>query len=141
MILRNRYFSFLLTPRNKRNFFPAYLYSGLLWIAASLPGEELEKIQKYPDHFLLRFLLSDAFLHFLVFGLLTLLICRGYSREMKTVPWFWVGFIASGYGFLIEVYQGILPWRSFGLDDLIWNTIGVAVFLSLIRLLPALKPT
>ena len=120
-------------------FVPAYLFSGLIWIGASLPGEELEKIQKFPDHLLLRFLLSDAFLHFLVFGLLTLLICRGYSRELKIIPWLWVGFIASGYGMLIEIYQGILPWRSFGGDDLFWDTVGVIFVLALLGVLKAAR--
>jgi len=40
-----------------------------------------------------------------------------------------VALLASGYGLLIELYQGILPWRSFGLDDLLWNTMGVLFFL------------
>jgi hypothetical protein len=47
---------------------------------ASLPGDDLDKIQKSPENPWLRFFLSDSFMHFLVFGLLTLLICRGYVK-------------------------------------------------------------
>lgn len=43
-----------------------------------------------------------------------------------------VAVIASSYGLFLEVYQGILPWRNFGLDDLIWNAAGVLFFLTLV---------
>lgn len=119
-----------------RGFFPAYLFSLMLWVVASLPGEELEKIQKFPDNPLLRIILSDSFMHFLVFGLLTLLICRGFHlKSRRSIPLVKVGTLASGYGLLIEVYQGILPWRSFGLDDLFWNVVGVLFFLLLVKLI------
>lgn len=114
----------------------------MLWVVASLPGEDLEKIQKYPENPLLRFFLSDPFMHFLVFGLLILLICRGFYQESKAlIPIVRVGLIASGYGLIIEVYQGILPWRSFGLDDIVWNTVGVMFFLLLVKLSLSLRGT
>jgi len=117
-----------------KSFIPAYLYSLFLWIVASLPGNDLQKIQKFPENPWLKFFLSDPFMHFLVFGLLTLLICRGYDKKpRKSIPLVRVGLFASGYGLMIELYQGILPWRSFGLDDLIWNTVGVLFFLGLVR--------
>jgi VanZ family protein len=109
-----------------KSFIPAYLLSFLLWIAASLPGDDLERIQKSPENPWLRFFLSDPFMHFLIFGLLTLLIFKGfYDEGRRFIPLIKIGLISSGYGLLIEIYQGFLPWRSFGLDDLIWNTIGV----------------
>jgi hypothetical protein len=78
---------------------------------ASLPGGDLEKIQRFPENPWLRFFLSDPFMHFLNFGLLTLLICRGYVKESRrSIPLVNVGLLASGYGLLIKVYQGILPW-------------------------------
>jgi VanZ family protein len=43
--------------------------------------------------------------------------------------------LAIGYGLLIEIYQGILPWRTFGLDDLFWNTVGVLFVLALVGVL------
>jgi len=119
-----------------RGFFPAYVFALMIWIVASLPGEELEKIQKFPDNPLLRIILSDPFMHFLVFGLLTLLICRGFHlKSRESIPLVKVSTLASGYGLLIEVYQGILPWRSFGLDDLFWNVVGVLFFLLLVKLI------
>ena len=69
-------------------------------------------------------------MHFLGFGLLALLIWRGYDQESKSsICMAKAGLLAAGYGLFIELYQGILPWRSFGLDDLTWDTVGVLVFL------------
>ena len=116
------------------NFIPTYLFSLLLWIIASLPGKDVQKVQSAPKSPLLTFILSDPFMHFLVFGLLTLLLCIGFYRESRgTVPFIKVGVLVSGYSLLLEVYQGILPWRTFGLDDLVWNTVGVLLFLALFR--------
>ena len=76
-------------------------------------------------------ILSDPFMHFLVFGLLALLICRGfYGESRRFIPLAKTAVLAVGYGFLIEIYQGILPWRGFGLDDILWNTLGVLFFLA-----------
>ena len=101
---------------------------------ASLPGDELQRMQSYPENPLLRIILSDPFMHFVVFGLLALLICRGfYGGSRRSIPLAVVAMLAIGYGLLIEVYQGILPWRSFGIDDLFWNTVGVLFFLIPVR--------
>lgn len=100
----------------------------------------MERIQKFPENPWLRFFLSDPFMHFLTFGLLTLLICRGYDQESKRlIPFVKVGLLASVYGLLIEIYQGILPWRSFGIDDLIWDTVGVLFTLMVCRWLSQIK--
>ena len=114
----------------KGGFIPAYCFSLLLWVMASLPGEDVERLQRLPESQLLMIILSDPFIHFLVFGLLALLICRGYYQESwRSIPLPIVAALAIGYSLLIEVCQGILPWRSFGLDDLAWNTAGVLFFL------------
>ena len=116
------------------SFLPAYFFSLLIWIVASLPGNELQKVQNYPERAWLRIIFSDPFMHFLVFGLLTLLICRGYYRESReSIPMVKVALLACGYSCLIEIYQGILPWRTFGLDDIGWNTVGVLFFVTPVR--------
>ena len=117
---------------SRKNFIPAYLFSLLLWVMASLPGYDLERVQRLPKNPWLLILLSDPFIHFILFGLLTFFIFRGFYRESKrSAPLTIVAVLAIGYGLLIEVYQGILPWRSFGLDDLFWDTVGVLFFLGL----------
>lgn len=118
----------------RTNFIPAYLFSLSILILASLPGDDLAQIQRFVESPLLQIMLSDPFMHFLVFGLLALLICRGfYSVSNRSIPFVKVTGLSCGYGLFIEVYQAILPWRSFGLDDLFWNTLGVLFFLILIK--------
>jgi len=122
------------------SFIPAYSYSLLLWIMASLPGDELQRMQTYPENPLLRIILSDPFMHFVFFGLLALLIFRGFYRESRSsIPLVSVAGLAIGYGFLIEVYQGILPWRTFGLGDLVWNTLGILFVLALVGVSKVVK--
>ena len=124
-----------------RGFIPAYCFSLLIWVMASLPGDDLERVQRLPESPLLKIILSDPFMHFVVFGLLTLFICRGYYRGSgRSIPLAIVAVLAIGFGFLIEVYQGILPWRSFGLDDLFWNTVGVLFFLAVAQFVIGKKP-
>jgi len=118
---------------SRRGFLPAYSYALVLLILSSLPGSEIEKIQLYPENLFLRVILSDPFAHFFVHALLGLLICRGFYRESGgSVPLGKVALFAVGYGLLMEVYQGLLPWRSFGLDDLVWNTAGVLFVVAVI---------
>lgn len=115
-------------------FIPAGLFALLLWILASLPGDALQRIQSAPESLLLTIILSDPFMHFFVFGFLALLIGLGfYGNSRSYVPFAKVALLVIGYGFLIEVYQWVLPWRAFGLDDLVWNTVGVLFFLGLTR--------
>jgi VanZ family protein len=121
-----------LTMRGR--FIPAYCFSLLILVLASLPRDELRKIQIYPENPLLKIILSDPFMHFVVYGLLALFICRGLCRESRrSIPLAIVAVVAIGYGFLIELYQGVLPWRAFGSDDLAWNTLGVLFFLGLVE--------
>jgi VanZ family protein len=114
-------------------FAPARIFALLLWLQASLSGENLQRIQSLPNSSWLVAILSDPVMHFLVFGLFTLLVCLGFYRKSKwSIPIVKVAVVASGYSLLIELYQAILPWRSMGLDDLIWNTAGVLFFLALV---------
>jgi len=91
-----------------------------------LPGSELEKVQQYPDNAFLRFLLSDPVMHWGVFAVLSGLIFIGfYQSGINPIPWIKVILIGIGYVLLIEIYQAILPWRSFGFDDILWGSLGV----------------
>ena len=100
----------------------------------------MQEIQVYPENLFLRVILSDPFTYFSLFGLLALLIYRGFQLESElSVPLLKVAFLAIGYGFVIEVYQGILPWRSFGLDDIVWNTVGVLFVVAVVGISRGLK--
>jgi len=75
----------------------------MLWVVASLPGEDLKKIQEFPNHPLVRIILSDPVVHFLIFGLLAFLICRGFHLEPGgAIPFVRVGLLATRYGLLID---------------------------------------
>jgi len=113
---------------------PAALLALALWGVASLPGDELQAVQTAPAHPLLRLLLSDPCMHALTLGLLTLLVGWGFrGRARGPALLARAGGLASGYGLLIELYQALLPRRSFGLGDLAWNTVGVLAALALLR--------
>ncbi len=117
-----------------RNLALALLFALSLWLIASLPGDDLQRIQSAPTNPLLALAISDPVMHLLVSALLALLVCRSFWHPVDRFTPFKAAFIAWGYGLLIEVYQGLLPWRSFGVDDLMWNTAGVVCFLVLFEL-------
>ena len=115
----------------KSRLVPAVVLALLLWIVASLPGADLQRIQAAPEDPWLRAVLSDPFMHALSFGLFTLLVAWGLAaRPRGPAPWARVAVVAIGFGLLIEVYQAALPWRAFGLDDLLWNAVGVLLCLA-----------
>jgi len=98
----------------------------MIFIVSSLPGNELEKVQQYPDNAFLRFLLSDPVMHWGVFAVLSGLLCYGfYHSGMNPIPLIKVILIGIGYVIFIEIYQAILPWRDFGFDDILWGSVGV----------------
>lgn len=119
--------------RNRR-FLPAALLALFLWLLASLPGDSLRRVHAVPRNPWLARILSDPFMHFLTSGLLALLLGSAFFRQAPdAVPFVRVALLASAYGLAIELYQGLLPWRAFGLDDLLWNTAGILFSLLLLR--------
>ena len=119
-------------PRIVGIFAPAATLALLLWFVASLPASNLTAIQTTPRQPVLRFLLSDPVMHAATFTPLALLLAWGFERSgVRRMQYRKVGALALGYGLLIELYQWALPWRTFGLDDLLWNAVGVAAGLAL----------
>ena len=95
-------------------------------MVSSLPGSELEKVQQYPDNAFLLFFLSAPVMHWGVFAVLSGLLCYGFYRSgMNPIPLSRVILLGIGYVLFIEIYQAILPWRSFGFDDILWGSTGV----------------
>ena len=113
-------------------FYPAYLLCIALFVVASLPGSDLTRIQTMPEGGFLRFFLSDPFMHFFTYGLLTGLIYYGNRKSYPDSfpPHLKITILSIGYGIFIEVYQWMLPYRSFGFDDILYNSIGVLTFVS-----------
>ena len=97
----------------------------------------MTKVQQLPYNVMLRFLLSDPVLHWGVFAVLSGLLCVGfYHSGMNPIPLYSrklltgqaiikVILLGIGYVLFIEIYQAIIPWRSFGFDDILWGSVGV----------------
>jgi VanZ family protein len=110
------------------------LYGLLLLGVASLPGADLQRIQTAPENPWLRAVLSDPFMHALTFGLFSLLLAWGLAPR-GPLAWIRAALLALGFGLLIELYQALLPWRAFGIDDLVWNAVGVLLCLAALGIL------
>jgi len=48
-----------------------------------------------------------------------------FSFRNESNPFIKVILLGIGYALFIEIYQVILPWRSFGFDDIFWDSAGV----------------
>ncbi|MEE9502760.1 MAG: VanZ family protein [Candidatus Aminicenantaceae bacterium] len=105
-------------------FLPVYGYAILLLGLMSVPTPSLLRLQRKSDVFAIIF--SDYTFHFLGFGLLAWLFCVGFNKTRKgRVPCILVGLVSVGYGLFIEVCQIFIPYRTFGLHDLIADAVGV----------------
>ena len=87
------------------------------------PGYSMPKTL---DWGLLRF---DTFSHFCVFGILTLLLIVGFTKQysvksFKLNPVRYAIAVGVLYGIGIEVFQGLIPGRSPDIFDIMANTIG-----------------
>jgi len=116
-----------------RYFFPAYFFAALILIFSSLPPEGIEKARDF--HKLLGLLLSDYSLHLFAFGLLTALLSYGFFKTKNfSLPYLRIGLLSFGFGLFIELYQIFLPHRSFSLEDLASDLVGIIIFLFLIKI-------
>lgn len=115
----------------KKNFFPAYIFGLLIIIFSSLPPSQLGKIKE--SYHLFHFLFSDFILHFTAFGFLAVLLYLGYSKlQNPSIPYFKIGAYSVAYGLFIEVYQLLFPYRSFALNDLAADFLGIGFSLAVI---------
>lgn len=108
--------------------FIQYNLFGFSWAAVIMvltvsPGHEMPKTL---DWELLAF---DTFSHFFVFGLLTLLLIVGFTKQFAypklrtnaVISAIGIGII---YGILIEGIQSMIPGRYFAFVDILANSIG-----------------
>lgn len=124
---------------NKRYFLPAYIFAVLIFISSSVPTGAVQKARA--SHKLLDILLSDFSLHSFIFGVFAGLLCWGfYKARNSPVPYIIIGLFSIGYGLFIEIYQHFLPYRSFKLDDLIADVVGIVIFSILFKLVIGIYP-
>jgi len=80
---------------------------------------------------------TDKTAHLVIFAIVGLLLMVAWSR----LGWVVAVLIVVGYGFAIEIVQGILPWRSFEWLDLAADAAGGAAGVLVASLLGVRKRT
>ena len=104
-----------------RFWFPAILYSGIIFCVSSIPNvtTPLPEVQ------------LDKFLHVLIYLPFGFLVARGIGRSKTSFSskslWVIVVLAAFFYGLSDEYHQLFVPGRNFGIFDLIADTIGGAI--------------
>ncbi len=106
---------------------PTLLWALFIMIVCAIPGERIPKLT------FLEWLKPDKIVHFLVFGILTILILRSFL-DAGTLQWneknifFFAVIISSMYGALVEILQySVFINRSGDIKDALANTIGAVL--------------
>lgn len=105
----------------KYNFW-AFLWGLVVFITCAIPGDQLVA-PPFP-HF-------DKYFHFFMYGLLQVLLSRGFYRQTTSAPLksraiYYAGIICFVYGVIIEILQGLVfSQRSFDVADIAANSAGI----------------
>ncbi|MGM0853861.1 MAG: VanZ family protein [Bacillota bacterium] len=101
-----------------------FLYMILIWIMSSNPDDA---VIRFPDNQLDRFIKES--LHLIEFGILYgLFVVALLAHGKLRFTWnFTVALIAIFYGFVDEIHQSFVPYRSATLIDAAKDLIGVTV--------------
>jgi len=104
-----------------RYWFPAILYSGIIFRVSSIADVTIP----LPE------LQFDKFLHILVYLPFGFLVARGIDGSRPSISpkslWMLVVLAAFLYGLSDEYHQSFVPGRNFGIFDLMADTIGGAI--------------
>jgi len=89
---------------------------------------------------------SDKIVHFFIFGVFAYLLMRGFTQNSESEFFqknsVLISFsIAAFFGILTEILQTIIPGRGFDLLDIVANTSGIALGLSVFYLKDNLRNT
>jgi len=97
-------------------------------VGFSIPAESVEPIRHGPKVW--SFLMTDPLLHIgalSLFAVVLGLTSRKRARKRSRAALFFkVALFSALYGLFIELVQAVLPWRFFGMEDLLFDFIGVA---------------
>ena len=98
----------------------------VIFVLSSIPGDRFPEMQ---------FRLADKMAHFLIFGILAVLLARSI-RNTITPFWKnryiqWSILIAIIYGFIDEWHQMYSPGRYASSSDLIADVLGILCFVSI----------
>ncbi|MBE4907297.1 VanZ family protein [Bacillus luteolus] len=114
------YFSIKIAP---------FVYMGLIWILSSLPHDAVIDTPYSWDR------AFKESLHLIAFGILYLLFVLSFAVDGKLTHKTSkiAAAIAISYGFIDELHQYFVPYRSATVIDIVKDTIGVLVAYYLIR--------
>lgn len=107
-----------------RYFFPSIAWFVFSTILLTLPGSA------FPQENWLSWIWFDKWVHIGMFGIMTLLLCRGFFKKkiaVETHTQFFImsGFLCLGYGVAMEFVQKYyIPNRSFDIGDIIADGVG-----------------
>ncbi len=110
-----------------RSFWPAIFTFVLATFLFCLPGKKL------PEQDWLSFIHIDKWVHVGLFAVLVSFWClplifRIPDRKRTFNIFKWIALIAFGYGVLMEfVQENFIPFRTFGIDDMIADAIGCGI--------------
>ena len=114
------------------------LLTGLFLLAGfSIPAEIVEPIRHGLKAW--SFLMTDPLLHIgalALFAVVLGLTSHKRARQRgRAALFFKVALFSALYGLFIDLVQAVLPWRSFEIEDLIFDFVGVAVGLGALTVL------
>ena len=99
---------------------PPVIWAGLIFTASSLPTRGLPPLIPH----------ADKVAHFIIYGILALLLYRALHGERKFRPLAAVllsVLLASAYGALDEFHQYFVPSRSMDILDWMADTLGALI--------------
>ena len=118
-----------MAKRKSSPFLYLYIYAAVILIGHSIPASRLLHFTRRLNRFF-QYLFSDTSFHFFVFGFFAWLLCYGYYKAgKKKVPYVRIFLVSLFYGALIEVWQAVLPYRYFDRRDLLFDFLGISVFM------------
>ena len=118
----------------KNPYFWARLFAVLMLVVFSIPSEPIETIANLNKF--MSYMLSDKMLHAVVFGIFVWLWCAGtHKKGHEPTPYLTVFLGAGGYGFFIELWQYLLPFRSFDGIDLVFDLLGIVIGIFIFKLI------
>lgn len=99
-----------------KRYLKEYKYS-IIWMIIMLIGCTMKFGDDLPKEPLIPY--QDKFVHFGIFGLMGFLVTwEKKHADLKTLA------LCALYGILIEIIQSFLPWRSFEVLDMVFDTLG-----------------
>lgn len=80
----------------------------------------------------------DKLIHFIIYGITAILFLRVFLLWYHNIRMInSVSIVASSlYGFIMELIQSFLPYRTFSLSDMLWNLLGAITFVTLWNMIP-----